>query len=143
MEVREERGLPGLRAGQPEHRVSPVGAQDGPAREERGPEGRQRPEGDLPEAPLELPDQIVQEADEAEGGLGPREAPGAEPISPEGMLEFLDPVLAVGSPVVGPPDLLRWDGEGRRDGMAAGATLPGALIRGGAWLNGGGTVSKR
>jgi hypothetical protein len=23
--------------------------------------------------------------------------------------------------------------------MAAGATLPGALIRGGAWLNGGGT----
>jgi hypothetical protein len=29
------------------------------------------------------------------------------------------------------------------DGTATGATLPGALIRGGAWLNGGGTVSKR
>jgi len=97
--------------------LSPVRPQDRPAGEEGGPQGRQRSQRDVPQAPLELPDQIVQEADEAEGRLGPREAPGAEPVGPEGVLEVLDPVLAVGPAVVGPLDLLRRDGEGRHDRM--------------------------
>src|SRR3970282_765152 len=117
MEVREERGLPGFRARQPEHWLSPVGPQDRPEGKERGSERRQRPEGDLPEAPLEPADQIVQEADEAEGGLGPREAPGAEPIRPEGVLEFLDAILAVGPAIVHPPHRLRGEREGGHDGV--------------------------
>lgn len=69
--VREERGLPGLRTGQSEHRLSPVHAQDGLTGEERGPQGCQRPERGLPHAPLELADKVVQETDEAQRRLGP------------------------------------------------------------------------
>jgi hypothetical protein len=37
---------------------------------------------------LELADEVVEEADEPQRGLRPREVPGAEPISPEGVLEL-------------------------------------------------------
>ena len=72
MEICEEGGLPGCRTGQPEQRLSSVGPQDRPARKEGSPQRRQGADRTLPEAPLKLPHQIVQEADKPQRGLGPR-----------------------------------------------------------------------
>lgn len=94
LEIREERSLPWFRAGQPAQGLSPISAQDGPTGEERGPQGRQGPQRGRPEAPLELADQVVQQADEPERRLGPGEAPGAEPVGAEGVLEFLNAALS-------------------------------------------------
>jgi len=63
------------------------------------------------------PTRVVQEADEAEGSLGPRDAPGAAPVRSDGVRECLDAVLAVGPPVGGPPDLLGWGRQRRHDRM--------------------------
>ncbi len=124
LERGEERGLPGLRTGQPEQWLSAVRAEDRPIGEERGPEGPQGPERGLPEAPLELADQGGQEADEAQRRLGPREAPGAEPVGPEGVREFLHPILAVGAAIVRPPHRLRGERKGGHDGVEP---VPGDL----------------
>ena len=86
-----------------------VRPQDRPAGEEGGPQGRQRSQRDVPQAPLGLPDQIVQEADEAEGRLGPREAPGAHAVVlTRRMREWLQDLLdAVVNELLGRPKSAR------------------------------------
>lgn len=69
--------------------LSPIRPQDRPAREEGGPQGRQRPQRDVPQASLELSNQVVEEADERRAASVPAKRREQNPSAPKACVSSL------------------------------------------------------
>ncbi len=98
-----KRSRQGPAQAQPQNFLAPLGAQDRAREQHLSAQRHQAWRRVAGNVALEVGDQVEQEANQAEGGFGAVEGVQTKSVGAEVLLEFLEPILAVGAAVVKTP----------------------------------------